>query len=178
MTESPDSLGSGVALEDRLPIRCHGSSEAARPQDNEDTLRAILSLDEHHHSELNDEDPALAQEFARLESRLNLVMELVGQLLVRQLALPEPVPLRLFAGGVEWETARPPSPGQPAMIELYVCRRLPRPLWLPATMVGAPRPGWSAARFAELGEAVQEQLEMLIFRHHRRQVAAVRRGAP
>jgi len=179
MTETPDSLGSGVALEDRLPIRCQPlpahSDAFARQQANEEVLRAILSLDEIHRSELHEQDPALAQELVRLESKVDLVLELVGQLLVRQLFLPEAVPLRVFAGRVEWEAAAPPATGQPVLIELFICPRIPRPLWLAATVLAAPRPGWAAARFGDLGDSVQDQLEKLIFRHHRRRVAVTRR---
>jgi hypothetical protein len=180
MTETPDSLGSGVALEDRLPIRCQPmpahSDAFARQQANEEVLRVILSLDEIHRSELHEQDPALAQELVRLESKIDLVLELVGQLLVRQLMMPEPVLLRVFAGRVEWETTAAPAVGQPVLVELFICNRIPRPLWLPATMIGAPKPGWAAARFGDLGDSVQDQLEKLIFRHHRRRVAVTRRG--
>jgi hypothetical protein len=181
MMQSPESLGTGVALVERLPLRWQawaGSpDEAARQrQANEETLRVILSLDEHPHGELTDEDPALAQELARLESKLNLVLELVGQLLVRQLVLPPPVAVQLHADSLKWETATPPPAGARLLIELYPCNRFPRPLALPAVARPESRAGWAAAGFEELGEAVQDQLEMLIFRHHRRRVAAARRS--
>lgn len=180
MTETPDSLGSGVALEDHLPIRVHPmpaqSDPVVRQQTNEDVLRAILSLDDIHRSELHEQDPVLAQELVRLESKVDLVLELVGQLLVRQLVLPEAAPLRVFAGRVEWEAATAPQTGKPVLVELFICNRIPRPLWLPATILAAPKPGWAAARFGDLGDSVQDQLEKLIFRHHRRRVAVTRRG--
>lgn len=180
MTETPDSLGSGVALEDRLPIRCQPvpahSDAFARQQANEEVLRVILSLDEIHRSELHEQDPALAQELVRLESKVDLVLELVGQLLVRQLVMPEAVSLRVFSGRVEWEAPAAPPVGQPVLIELFICNRIPRALWLPATMMAVPNPGWAAARFGDLGDNVQDQLEKLIFRHHRRRVAVTRRG--
>jgi hypothetical protein len=152
------------------------SDAFARQQANEDVLRAILSLDEIHRNELHEQDPALAQELVRLESKVDLVLELVGQLLVRQLVMPEAAALRVFAGRVEWETAAAPETGKPVLIELFICNRIPRPLWLPATMMASPKPGWVAARFGDLGESVQDQLEKLIFRHHRRRVAVTRRG--
>jgi hypothetical protein len=57
-----------------------------------------------------------------------------------------------------------------------VCTRYPRPLWLPATVQGVAD-GRVRAVFGDLGETVQDLIEKLIFRHHRRQIAATRRGA-
>ena len=183
MTETSESLGTGVALVERLPINWHswaGSPDETgrQRQVNEEILRVILSLDEHPHGDPNDEDSALTQELVRLESKLNLVLELVGQLLVKQLALPPAVPVQLYAGGLDWQTATPPPAGSRILIEIYPCNRFPRPLQLPAVVRPAPRTGWAAAGFEDLGEVVQNQLEMLIFRHHRRRVAAARRSHP
>ena len=183
MIEISESLGIGVALVESLPVSWQAwtaipADSTGQRQANEETLRVILSLDEHPHGELADEDPPLAQELVRLESKLNLVLELVGQLLVRQLALPPPAPVQLHAGSLEWQTLSAPPTGARILIELYLCSRFPRPLQLPAVARPAPRAGWAAAGFDDLGEVVQDQLEMLIFRHHRRRVAAARRSGP
>ena len=181
MTETSESLGTGVVLVESLPVSWQvwtgiPADTAHQRQANEETLRVILSLDEHPHGELADQDPALAHELVRLESKLNLVLELLGQLLVKQLALPPEVPVQLHAGGLEWETPTAPPTDARILIELYPCNRFPRPLQLSATVRTAPRAGWAAASFDDLGEVVQDQLEMLIFRHHRRRVAAARRS--
>jgi hypothetical protein len=179
MIEStPESLGSGLVLEDRLPLRwCAAEPPGGAPHlqlSNEETLRVILSLDEHH-VEASDENPEFAHEVQRLETKINLVLELVSQLLARQLQLPEARPVRLSAHEIEWETATAPAVGSPVVIEAYVCPQYPRPLFLPATVRGFAA-GRARAVFDDLGESVQELLEMLIFRHHRRQIAATRRS--
>ncbi|HJW82357.1 MAG TPA: PilZ domain-containing protein [Acidiferrobacterales bacterium] len=175
---TPDSLGSGLVLEDRLPLRWHVS---ATPDDsphqqlsNEETLRVILSLDEHH-VEASDENPEFAHEVQRLETKINLILELVSQVLARQLQLPEALAVRLSAHEIEWEAATAPVIGSAVLVEAYVCPRYPRPLILPATVQGFAG-GRVRAVFDDLGESVQELLEKLIFRHHRRQIAATRRG--
>ena len=176
---TPDSLGSGLVLEDRLPLRWRVvETPGVVPSlqlSNEETLRVILSLDEHH-VEASDENPEFAHEIQRLETKINLILELVSQVLARQLQLPEALPVRLSAHEIEWETATLPAMGSPVLIEIYVCPRYPRPLMLPATVQGfAGRQ--ARAVFDDLGEPAQELLEKLIFRHHRRQIAATRRSS-
>jgi len=174
-----DSLGSGLVLEDRLPLRWRvfETPGAAQPLQfaNEETLRVILSLDEHH-VEASDENPEFAHEIQRLETKINLILELVSQILARQLQLPEALPVRLSAHEIEWQTATAPAAGSAVLIEAYACPRYPRPLFLPAT-VKESGGGRVRAVFDDLGTPVQDLLEKLIFRHHRRLIAAARRGA-
>jgi Atypical PilZ domain, cyclic di-GMP receptor len=179
MTEQEaGSLGSGLVLEDRMPLRWSVSETPGgaphQQQANEETLRVILSLDEHH-VEASDENPEFAHEVERLETKINLILELVSQVLARHLQLPEARPVRLSAHEIEWETATAPAVGSPVVIEAYVCPRYPRPLFLPATVQGVAA-GRARAVLDDLGEPVQELLEKLIFRHHRRQIAATRRS--
>lgn len=142
---------------------------------NEETLRVILSLDEHH-VEASDENPEFAHEVQRLESKINLILELVSQVLARQLQLPGALPVRLSAHAIDWEAVGAvPAVGSPVLIEIYVCPRYPRPLFLSATVKDSAG-GRVRAAFDDLGDAVQDLLEKLIFRHHRRQIAATRRG--
>ncbi len=176
---SPESLGSGLVLEDRLPLHWRvAETPGGAPQQqqaNEEILRVILSLDEHHHVEASDENPEYAHEIQRLESKINLILELVSQVLARQLQLPEALAVRLSAHEIEWQTAAAPAIGSALLIEAYLCPRYPRPLMLPATVKES-----SGARvravFDDLGVPVQDLLEKLIFRHHRRLIAASRRG--
>jgi len=182
MTDHPqESLGTGLVLQDRLPLRWRSGpqqeSDPVRLQlANEETLRVILSLDAHH-VEAGDENPELAHEIERLESKINLLLELVGQVLARQLQIPEAVDVRLSAREIAWQSAPPAPASGDGVVELYVCTRYPRPLHLPVRFRPAGQPGWTHAELRELGEPVQELLEKLVFRHHRRQIAAHRRNA-
>lgn len=173
-----DAFGSGLVLAEPLPLRWHVcESSCAAPHlqlSNEEILRVILSLDEHH-VEANDENPEMALELQRLESKINLVLELVSQVLVRQLQLPDAIPVRLAAHELEWETTTPPAIGSWLQLELFVCTRYPRPLVLSARVKDVAA-GRVRAEFDGLGESVQDLLERLIFRHHRRSIAASRRA--
>jgi hypothetical protein len=177
--QSPDSIGSTLVMEEPLPLRWRATeTPVTAPHwqlSNEETLRVILSLDEHH-VEASDENPEFTQEVQRLETKINLILELVSQVLARQLQLPEALPVRLSAHEIEWQTSTAPAPGGCVLLEIYVCTRYPRPLFLPATVQGAAGERVRAV-FGDLGEPVQDLLEKLIFRHHRRQIAATRRGA-
>lgn len=173
------SLGRGLVLEERLPLRWRAAGPAGMTavhlqHDNEATLRALLSLDQHH-IEVGEEGTEVAHELERLESKLNLVLDLLGQVLAHQLDIPPAVPVWLAAHQVEWQGEPPAAPGG-GVLELYLSTRYPRPLYLPATLHAAGG-GRVRATFGELGEPVQDLLEQLIFRHHRRQIAATRRGA-
>jgi hypothetical protein len=176
--QSSESFGTRLVLEESLPLRwrvVETPATAARTLlANEETLRVILSFDEHH-VEASDENPEFVQDLQRLETKINLILELVSQVLARQLQLPEALPVRLSAHEIEWETSSAPAVGSSVLLELYVCTRYPRPLFLTATVQGFAN-GRVRAVFDDLGESVQDLLERLIFRHHRRQIAATRRG--
>ena len=177
--QTQESLGTGLVLQDRAPLRWRPAQDAedsSRLQlANEETLRVILSLDAHH-VEAGDEHPELAHDVERLESKINLLLELVGQVLARQLQIPEAVPVRLSAHEIAWQSPEPVPTTGDGIVELYVCTRYPRPLHLPVRFRPAGLHGWAQASLGELGEPVQELIEKLIFRHHRRQIAATRRN--
>jgi len=177
--QTADSFGAGLVLEDRLPLHWRAlDTPGVSPSlqlSNEETLHVILSLDEHH-AEAGDENPEFAHEVQRLETKINLILELVSQVLACQLQLPEALPLRLSAHEIEWETTNAPAVGSAVLIETYVCPRYPRPLFLPATIKESSGVRVRAV-FNDLGEPVQDLLEKLIFRHHRRLIAATRRAS-
>src|SRR3569832_2495093 len=81
-----ESLGQGLVYEDMLPLRWrsvelrHTTLELARLQDNnEEVLRIIAVLDEHL-SDTSEEHAPLSQELLRVETKINLLLGLVGQL--------------------------------------------------------------------------------------------------
>ncbi len=174
-------LGSSVTLDDTLPVtwRPQGASSAEQLLSlqvaNHEVLQTILSLDEHH-PELDEEPAEVAIELQRLEFKLNLVLDLLGHVLSKQLELPARVPVRLAADCIEWQAATP-LPGSKVLVEVYLSHHYPRPLVLPGVARAATRGGYVQVAFHDLGEPVQNALEKLIFRNHRRRVALARRSA-
>jgi hypothetical protein len=186
MTDAPShsSLGRGLVYEDRLPLRWrrvtvreHAHVEAS----NAGFLRVVQAL-EQPPVELTDEHPDVAREFHRLESKIDLMLDLLGRLLVRQIDLPAPVPVRLTAERLGWQTTdQPPEAGTGVEVELYLRPEYPHPLLLAGRVVEVVPAGAAkqvVVEFDALGEAVHDWLEKTIFRHHRRLVHAQRHPAP
>lgn len=192
MSESaPPPPNEGLYYEASLPLRwrllegaaaASAAPGAGHDEANADFLRVLAVLQEHG-SEHSEETAELAHEIRRLELKLDLALGLLGQLLARQLALPEPVPLRLAARYIEWTSPQaPPPPGARVCVELYLVPEYPRPLMLPGEVesVQASPEGGSRVRvrFAPLSETLQDWLERTIFRYHRRLIAHARRPCP
>jgi hypothetical protein len=175
-------LGSGVTLDDLLPVAWRTQVASDDPEylvslqvTNQAVLQTILSLDEHH-PELEEEPAEVAVELQRVEFKLNLVLDLLGQVLSKQLDLPPRVPVRLGSGHIEWRCVAAPLPGTKVLVEVYLSPHYPRALVLPGITQVAMRPDFAQATLHDLGKPVQDSLEKLIFRNHRRRVAMARRG--
>lgn len=179
-----EPLGQGLLYEAPLPMRCTPAADwdadrlAYAAEQNERVLQALRVLDEYALSEAGEEGGAVAQELARLDAKLNLMLDLVNQLLTRHLDLPPPRAVALGSQGLSWHTDAPPAVGDAVVVELYLNVRYPVPLVLQARVasVGAGRPAPVEVSFEYLKDNVQEWLERIIFRHHRRQIAEARRG--
>lgn len=187
MDATHDSFGQGLIYEDMVPLRWralnepHTAVELAHLQDgNEEVLRVIGVLDEHL-SEGVEEHAPLSQEMTRIETKLNLLLALLGQLFTLHYPQPPARSVKLTPNGVEWVAAEPAQVDDYGVVELYLSARCPRPLVFPGTMVKADATlaGHAlAVKFRDLNDVVKERLEKIIFRHHRRRVALTRRRPP
>lgn len=185
MSDTANLLGTGLLYEDHLPLHWQPTAAAVAEggsshvdEANAEFLRLMAVLDEHL-PEPAEEHPEIAHDVRRLESKIDLLLGMVGRLLARQRPLPEAVPLRLSAAGVEWLSTRTPAPGEYVLLELYLRHDLPLPLLLTGKVVGVAD---EAARrrvtviFDGLGDGVRDWLDKIVFRQHRRRVAHSRRG--
>ncbi len=180
------STGKGLVYEDRIPLRWKILQSPLPParqsqldQQNEEMLAFIATLEEHKGDVADDEHDAYRQELQRVEHKVNLLLDMVGQLLARQTDMPESVPVRLGPGAIEWHAADAPAEGHRLLLEIFISQQYPKPL----VFVGQVRevePQDHAMRivaeFEEGGESVTHALEKLIFRHHRRLVAHARKS--
>jgi hypothetical protein len=186
MADHPsDPLNTGLVYEDLLPLHwsvVDVSMDAAHRlhlhEANEDTLRTLSMLEEHP-QEIADDHPAVTHELRRLDFKLNLLLDLVGLLVARDLTLPDRVPVRLAAQGLEWEARQPPPRDSLVRLEIYLSPKLPRALVLLGRVQGAHPMSDGVFRtaviFEDLSELEADWLEKIIFVHHRRQVAHARR---
>lgn len=184
----PESfLGDGLVFEEALSVvwtagpLAEGLALARLNADNHQLLGAEATLDEVRvHEALKDESPALVQELQRLESKVNILLRLTAELALRNSGLPPPQRVRLTSRALEWFGEPVPAVGSTGQLAVYINSALPQPVKIPCVVAGERvQDNMRAAqmRFCGLSDAVAEQLDKLIFRHHRRLVAGARLAA-
>lgn len=183
MSESSESIfEQGLSYGADLPLewqsRAEPHSDVQLQQINaaaEQSLRLLSALEEHHPESLDEH--GTGQELARLEFKVNLLLDLVSHLLAQQQNLPQACPVRISSLGLEWHSERAAAPpGTPGEVVLYINPELARPVRLPAR-IGTPSQGGeggTVAVFEGLSDGVVDLLEKMIFRRHRRQIAQSR----
>lgn len=179
-------LGDGLIFEETLPVVWtagplpEGLALARLNSDNHQLLGAESSLDEVRvHEALKDESPALVHELQRLEYKVNILLRLTADLALRSSGVPPAQRVRLTPRALEWFGEHTPAVGSTGLLALYVNSALPQAVKIPCVVAGERlQDNLRAAqlRFSGVSEAVVEQLEKLIFRHHRRLVAGARHG--
>jgi Atypical PilZ domain, cyclic di-GMP receptor len=117
--------------------------------------------------------PDMVQE--RLEAKLDLLIALFSQLILRDPAPPAEVAMKLSAHGVSWLEEAGPEPGAKLALALYLSPKLPLPLTLPAAVTALHPQGHGIevqATFLDLEAELREALEQAVFRAHRRAIHA------
>ncbi|MEP6548268.1 MAG: PilZ domain-containing protein [Gammaproteobacteria bacterium] len=180
-------LGDGLIFEDLLPIQwtagplAEGLTLARLNADNHQLLGAEASLDEVRvHEALKDESPALVHELQRLEYKVNILLRLTAELAVRSSGLPPAQRVRLTSRALEWFGTQRLAVGATGLLTVYINSSLPQPVKIPCEIAGERMQDnlhVAQMRFHGLSDAVVEQLDKLIFRHHRRLVAGARLAA-
>ncbi|MDD2748479.1 PilZ domain-containing protein [Acidithiobacillus sp.] len=170
-----------VVLEDMLPLSLEmGDLETARRGrlmlDNMALLKALLVMDDHL---LMDDDNREA--ISSLETKIDLLLLLVGKGIQGLEPLPPCYSCSLGAEDLYWEAASSagfPHENGPVCVALFLRPRIAMPLFLPGTLqMSVTQPEASAETLFryhlhfQLDARVQESLDRLIFRHHRRSIA-------
>lgn len=158
------------------PTQLEHQRDTAR-DGNEITLRNYYLLDERTQEPADDRDEA-APELVRIEQRLNLVIELLGQVLSQSLDLPSAAPCILGRTTFEWSGHDTPVPGEVVRLALFLHAHYPKPLVLFGQVTQVVRGVTTSqvnVQLAPLNESVGDWLDRLIFRAHRRRVALARR---
>jgi hypothetical protein len=137
-------------------------------------LQVCASIEEQGQFEKADDKSLNAPDLMRLEIKLNLLLDVMGQLLAAQQTRPPAVAVRFNALGAMWRSAAPPVVGEQGLLEIYLRECLPSPLCLIANVTQVSADGQVKAAFTPPGESTAELIEKLAFRRHRRQVAGVR----
>ena len=171
-----------LAYEDVLPVSwkpllepLDGIALASLTDRNVKLLQVCAAIEEHGPIEKQDKESPHAADLLRLEVKMNLLLDLVGQILVSSQPRPKPVSVRFNALGALWKSlGAAPVMGTQGLLEIYLRDCLATPLTLVARISSVTPDGQVKARFIPPGEHIAGLIEKLAFRRHRRQVAGVR----
>jgi hypothetical protein len=174
-------LQNELAIQDVLPVAWR---RLAQPLDenallaltdrNVKTLQVALAIEEQGSLEKADEQSPHAADLQRLEVKVNLMVELLGQLLAASSRRPSPVDIRFNALGADFRSTTVPQVGDSGLLDIYLRDCLAQPVTLPGRIMRVTPEGRVRVNFVPPGEATADLLEKLAFRRHRRQVAGVR----
>jgi hypothetical protein len=176
-------LTQSLVYEERLPLAWQALDQPPDEkalgllnESNESFLKIFAALENQHvpNPEGGDNYAEIQHALMRIDLKVNLLLDLVGHVLSRQIDIPERVLVRVGAHGMEWQGSRLPAEGSYLKIELFLYPRYPRPLELigQAVSIQAQRACSSVTvAFVGLSEAVEDWIEKIIFRHHRRSIA-------
>ena len=188
-----EQLGEGVIYKDIVPLRWRdiareelAFSYLSLQDANEEVLRFITTLDEFHVDNQDELGSSSGSDLSRIEFKLNLLLDMVTQLIERETAMPEAVPITLGSAGVEWVSMTAPREGTLLKLSLYLHHKYPRPfvvigkvLSVSSLEESVDSAGKFLVRLAyeTMSAPVQSGLEKLIFRQHRRSIAQSRRAS-
>ncbi|TVT55748.1 MAG: hypothetical protein FHK82_07835 [Sedimenticola thiotaurini] len=148
------------------------SSDHVELNDRNTHLLQSLLLAQESHRDIAEE----AGDLARVEAKLDLLLDMVSQLLQQREGTTVESDVVLWMGGVCWSVINKPVPSinQALMLVVYIDSSLTQPLRLPVTVTEI-RERESCfeveAEFNHLNEQVIELLEKYVFRQHRRAIA-------
>ena len=182
MTDNlPTDPLSGLVYQDLIALRWRvlesppsAIESVSREHRNTEVLRIIATLDE-----FTDQHQGASPELAHLDFKLNLVLDLVGEIVAYYHDTPPAVPARLGAQAVEWESGQAPPVGGQVAMEIYLHHHYPHPVVFPGkvqTVSPLAQGNRCLVVFEPLSEQGREWLEKIIFLHHRRQVAYSRQS--
>ena len=146
--------------------------------DNETLLHVLLGQDEGS-KELEESRHESSQELQRLDAKVNLLLQWVGQWLSSTQGAPASQSLRLSERGAEVEVPFTINVGEMLLLEVYLNAQFPQPIKLPCEVFSVEPTSSGGTRvvacFTGLTTEVHDLIEKFIFRHHRRLVALRRK---
>lgn len=175
-------LNDELAYEDMLPVAWRPLREpldpialAALTDRNVKMLQVCAAIEEHGPVDKQDEKSPNAADLQRLEVKMNLVIDLLGQILAASNPRPRPTSIRFNAVGAAWRALDgQPQVNSQGVLDVYLRECLAQPLSLVARVIAVSPEGLVKASVVPPGEATADLIEKLAFRRHRRQVAGVR----
>lgn len=162
-----------ILLERCLPLTWtirEAGMQLLNTEDNQIVFNLLESLEEpaYHKPE-----PENASELVRIETKLNIIMQLLGRLLhSRQSPMPV-VAVRFTSDTLAWRVEQPLPPGSLIQLSLSPDARMPLAVNFEARVLRITD-GWMEVDMHGLGENELAKWSRWVFRQHRRQVAQTR----
>ncbi|HEX4024347.1 MAG TPA: PilZ domain-containing protein [Steroidobacteraceae bacterium] len=138
-------------------------------------LQACVALEEKPIRDHGEDAGPLAGELARLDFKLNLVLQLLGRLVLKE-RMPPGTTIRFNAQGASWTAVGVvPATGDRGVLRIHLHGSLPQPLELVSIISGVDG-ALVKARFEDLPDPVAELIQRLAFLRHRQDVADARKS--
>jgi hypothetical protein len=122
-------------------------------------------------------DTENASELARIETKLNIIMRLLGQLLDSRQAPMPVVSVRFTSDTLAWQVEQPLPTGSLLQVSLYPDDRISLAINFEARVL-VVKDGWMEVDMHGLDENEIAKWSRWVFRQHRRQVAQTRMLTP
>jgi hypothetical protein len=174
-------LQNELAYQDMLPVGWRPLAKSpdlptvtSMADSNVRILQVCAAIEEQGAVEKKDEKSPHSADLMRLEVKMNLMLDLMGQLLAAAKPRPAATVIRFNALAAVWNSTVRHRVGEQGMLDIYLRDSLPQPLTVIANITHVSSDGQVRAAFSPPGEAVSDLIEKLAFRRHRRQVAGVR----
>jgi len=183
MTEGVDTvvLYDELACEDVLPVTWEplpqprdAFAQSATDDSNLLLLQACVAVEERPARDKSEEAGPLFAELARMELKLNLVLQMLGDIVRR--GHPAALARVRFntLGASWWPPAAPPQRGSRGLLRIQLRASLPQTLDLSGE-VTAVEAGEVKLRFEQVPDSIAELIGRLIFLRHRRRLADVKK---
>jgi hypothetical protein len=170
-----------LAYEDLLPVRWRAQAEPVSElqaqqfaERNLRVLQACDALEEQGRLEKANEESPHSADIMRLDLKLNLLLDVLGQLLAASQQRPQSTQIRFNAMGANFAWPQAIAPNTRGVLEITLRDIVVQPLLLPAEVVTGAAANQVRVRFLSLGETVADHIEKLVFRRHRRKIAGAR----
>lgn len=180
------SFSSKVVFQATLPFRCLLVESSPSPEVlsqiscNNIELLNVLGFIEEPRLDLTEDVSEYGKQLSRLDSKVSFLITLLSGVLAERLALPDTGLLKISSKTIQLCSVQDlPADGQAVKVEIFISPIVPSPLVLFGTIKSIPAETQGAECCYEvclspLADNLKVALDKMIFRHHRRQVAAQR----
>jgi len=167
LSKNENDFGKSLTYAARAPFAWSIAENTVAPNldaENEQCLRTILSLSEHHSVDGS-------EEIAALERKVDITLEMVALLLRATIDIPSSKDFQLGAHEISWQQSTSlPEVGVSLNIIIYLHELYPKPLTLPGRVKSVVHQE-CIVELEQQSADVQQLLEKFIFLHHRRAIA-------